>query len=122
MAKKILTLTQDHLWLIANLNYEEIDDNHCGMDRTSLYGGTFVMEDVALCIGKLDQSLPNTENDYDGRKFPTELTNYMWELHLYVWENLEYIESLIHQFVISGGITPGKYSCIDYEKIWKKIE
>lgn len=120
--KIILDLTADHLALISNLRYDNIDDTHCGMDKHSLYGGTFVMEDVALCIGKWGEAIPGTENDYDGRKYPVELEDYMWNLHLYVWENLEYIESLIHQFTTKGGVTPGKYKCISYEKIWTKID
>lgn len=122
MAKVTLNLTEDHLKLITYLNYQYIDNDYCGLDKYSLYGGTFVMEDVALAIGKLDQAIEGTENDYNGRKFSKELEDYMWELHLYIWEHLELIESLVHQFIVRGGLTPGKYTCIDYEKIWTRVE
>ena len=122
MAKVILNLTKDHLALIRNLRFDDIDADHCGLDKNSLYGGSFVMEDVALCIGKFDQYIKGTEYDYDGKKFPKELEDYMWALHMDIADNLALIESLVHQFVVEGGLTPGKYTCIDYEKIWKKIE
>lgn len=121
MAKITLNLTEDHLRLIKNIQFHKLNNDYIGIDPNSVYGGTFVMEDVALCIGKFDQYIKGTEEDYDGRKYPQELEDYMWELHSYIWDNLEYIESLVHQFITEGGLTPGKYVCKDYEKYWKKI-
>lgn len=122
MAKIKLTLNEDHLRLIRNIYYQDFDDSKCGIDKYNLYGGNFLLEDVANCIGKIDQALPGTLDDYDGPKFPKELTDYMLDLHATISDNLEYIESLVHQFVVQGGLTPGTYTCIDYEKIWKKVE
>ena len=37
-------------------------------------------------------------------------------------QNLYEIETLIHQFVVNGGITPGKYKCRKDDYIWSKID
>lgn len=122
MAKVTLELTDEHLKLISCLNYQRLGDDKVGMDLNSLYGGNFVLEDVALCLGYMDQMIPNTNEDWDGPKFPKELTNKMMDLHEYIWDNIDWIESLVHQFVVEGGLTPGKYQCTDYQKVWTKIE
>lgn len=121
MAKISLKLTEDHLALIKNIRIHKMDKGYVGIDPNSVYGGTFVMEDVAMCIGKFDQYIKGTEEDYDGRKFPKELEDYMWELHSYIWDNLEFIESLVHQFVTDGGLKPGTYTCKDYELYWTYV-
>lgn len=122
MAKITLELTEDHLKLIRNIFYQDFDDDKCGIDKNNLYGGNFILEDVAISIGRYNEMIPGSQDDYDGPKFTDELSEYMWNLHVYISENLHFIESLVHQFVVQGGITPGKYTCIDYEGIWKRGE
>ena len=92
-----------------------------GIDQWNMYGGTFILEDIALVLGKFDQAVPGTEESPLGRQFPKELEDYMWSLHGYICDNMEYIMSLIFQYAFDGGLTPGTYKCIDNLKIWEKI-
>jgi hypothetical protein len=46
----------------------------------------------------------------------------MLSLYEYLSDNLIWIESLIHQYVIKGGITSGTYACKANEMIWDKVE
>lgn len=91
-----------------------------GIDQYGMFGGTFVMEDIARLIGKFDQFIPDTEFDADGKKYPPELTKYMADLYEYIYQNLEYIESLVHFYCTKGGLMPGTYKCKDYEKNWTR--
>ena len=129
MIKK-LTLTEDHLKLIQALNpvkfeFEDSDDrSHFGVgyDSYSLWGGSFLFEDVALILGFYEESLPGTQDDYAGRRYSEEREKYMLELYSFFEENLFYIESLVHQFSTKGGLTTGTYKCIDYQLNWEKID
>ena len=129
MIKK-LKLTEDHLKLIRALNpvkfeFEDGDDrSHFGIgyDSYSLWGGSFLFEDIALILGFFDESLPGTEDDYTGRRYSKEREDYMLELYSFFEENLLYIESLVHQFSTKGGLTAGTYKCIDYQLDWEKID
>lgn len=166
MAIKKITLTEDHLKLIENINFEkfnfddkqkieelrgyalslelkpkkkkdEVTENDYyiekikdleanerfgwGIDQWNMFGGTYVLEDVALILGKLDQAIQGTEEDPTGRHFPLELEDYMWDLYRYIYENMEYIISLVLYYSNKGGLTPGTYKCIDNIKNWEKI-
>ena len=79
-----------------------------------------LLEDMCMILGLQDKAIPNTENDADGRAFDEETTKYMIDVYEYVMYNLADIETLIHQFVVKGGLTPGVYACLDNELIWKK--
>lgn len=128
MAIKKLNLTEDIISLIQNIKFETFDindrqeDHHFGwgIDQYSLFGGTFVMEDIALILGKFDQYVPGTEESPMGRQYPKVLEDYWWELYDYIWVNMEYIISLVLWSVKNGGLTPGTYKCIDTIKDWKK--
>lgn len=131
MAIKKLTLTEDHLRLIRYIKFEKFNfaenDNTqknrfgWGIDQYSLFGGNFLLEDVAIIIGKYDQMYPDTKEDANGPRFPIELENYMWDLYEYIYTNMEFIESLVHQFVVDGGLKPGTYKCIDHELFWERV-
>lgn len=130
MAIKKLKLTEDHLKLIQALNpvkfeFDDADDKSrfgVGYDSYSLWGGSFLFEDLALILGFFNESYEGTENDVTGRRYSPEREAYMLELYNFFEENLYYIESLVHQFSIKGGLTVGTYKCIDYQLNWEKID
>lgn len=128
MATLKITLTDDMLSLISNIRFQEfptIKDTDMnprwGIDLNSIYGGSFLLEDVSYIIGVYDQHIPGTEENAMGPEFPQDLEEYMYGLHMYIWENLNYIEDIVHQFSIKGGVTSGTYKCKDYERIWTKV-
>lgn len=118
---KTLKLTKDHLKLIPfffiNENGEGIDIN---VENRIFNLSNRVLEDMSLILGIKDKAIKYTENDADGRAFDDETTKYMLDVFNYVYDNLYYIETLIHQYVVNGGISEGTYKCIDSELIWEK--
>ena len=130
MATIKITLTKDMLSLISNIHFNKLPDVttekkqelNWGIDFFSLYGGSYALEDIAYIIGRYDEHIKGTEEDPMGPRFPKELEDYMWEMHSYIVNNIEYIESLVHWYSNKGGLTEGTYKCKDYEKIWSKMD
>ena len=132
MAKKIsVTITEDMIKLISCLNFQEfgpISDEDTrqyvryGLDLNSLYGGNFVLEDTARILGKYDQMLANTMESPEGPRFPKEVEDYLLGVHFSVYNNIVYIEQILHQFCWKGGITPGTYECKENEYFWTRKE
>lgn len=129
MATIKITLTEDHLKLISNIRFTElpiIDETqkniNWGIDMNSLYGGSFLLEDISFMIGVYDKRKKDSEENPMGPEFDDDLTDYMFTLHEYIIDNLPYIEDLVHQFSVKGGLSVGTYKCKDYERIWKKID
>ena len=121
MIKKI-TLTEDHLKLIPFFFIQEFDDNEVGVTKEQMFSlGSHLLEDMAMILGLMDKSIENTSESSYGRAFDDETEKYLLELHKYIVDNLLYIETIIHQFVIQGGITPGTYKSLDNVLIWEKI-
>jgi hypothetical protein len=117
-----LELTNDHLKLIPFFYTQEVDDNLVGVDREIMFNmGSHLLEDMAIILGMEDKALKNSENDADGRAFDDETEEYLLSLFDYFNSNLYYIETLIHQFVVKGGLTVGTYQALDNELIWEKI-
>ena len=124
MLKKI-TLNEDHLRLIQCLNVEEFvfgenskhDRLGWGFDQWNLFGGTFVMEDIALILGHYQDYLPGTEDSNLGKQYPKELEDYWWSLYEYIYKNLKLILRLVLQMTPKGGVTPGTYRYKDGEFI-----
>lgn len=122
---------KDKIALLKKLNDElmnEINDfnphEHIGwaIDKYNLFGGTYVLEDVALIIGKWGDFIPGSEYEPMGRRYPVELEEYMYGLYEYIVDNLVYIESLVHTYCCKGGLQVGTYRCIDYQLDWEKID
>lgn len=88
-----------------------------GCDQWSLFGGTYVLEDVAMILGYFDQAIENSETLATGRRFPAELEDKMYNLYEYIYENLEDIFVIILTFVGNGGLVPGTYEYVNYK--WK---
>ena len=129
MATLKIKLTEDMLKLISNIRFQEMPDplmyddereNVCyAIDFASLYGGSYVFEDIAYILGRYDEHIPGTEEDPLGVHFPDEFEDYMWEIHTYILENIDAIEELVHQFSVKGGLKPGEYTCKSYCRIWE---
>lgn len=119
---KRLTLTNDHLKLIPFFYINSNNGNDVNINTE--YGlfnlNNRLIEDMCMILGYQDKAIPNTENDADGRAFDDETTKYMIDVFEYVEENLADIETLIHQFVVKGGLTEGTYKCLDSDMIWEK--
>jgi hypothetical protein len=112
-----INLTEEHIKLIKEFRVERIDDIYTGFDTIDPYGGSYVMEDIAMILGYWDQAIEGTEKDYDGRKFGFENEQKMINIHNYVVENMSYILSIIIQFVTEG-IKPGLYTSSDTNIHW----
>lgn len=117
-----LTLTEDHLKCIP---FFYINSNDYEIDINKEYGlfnmNNRLLEDMSLFLGLQDKAIANTEDDADGRAFDDETEEYMHNIYQYILQNIYEIETLIHQFVVKGGITPGTYKCLDSDMIWEKI-
>lgn len=132
MAVLKVELTEDMLKLISNIHFgtlpEPMEDEDTreyvtyGINYSEFYGPGFLFERIALILGKYFDYIPGTEEDPDGAKYSEEFTDYMWELHSYIQDNIDSIEELVHQFVNKGGLVPGTYTCKSYEHIWKLKE
>lgn len=122
MAKIYVNLTEDHLKLIRNLNVQELKNDIVGIPKDNLYGGTYKYEQMALILGLMDKAVKGTEEDINGTLYEKDTQLYLMELDKYITDNLLNIEEIVHQFCLTGGITPGKYVCKDYQHIWQKCQ
>lgn len=109
MAKIKIRLTEKHIKLIKNFKVERFDDIKAGFDTINPYGGSYLMEDLALILGYWDKAIEGTETDFDGRKFGLDNEIEMINIHNYVVDNFEFIMSIIIQF-IDIGVKPGLYT------------
>lgn len=117
-----LTLTKDHLKLIPFFFVQEFDDEKVGVDKEIMFNmGCHLLEDMAMILGLEGRAIKNTQNDAEGRAFDEETEKYMLSIFDYINDNFYYIETLIHQFIIKGGLTEGSYKALDNELIWEKI-
>lgn len=117
-----INLTKDHLKLIPFFFIQEFDDDKMGVDKNVMFNmGSHLMEDMAMILGLNDKAIKNTENDADGRAYDKETEEYMLSLYNYIDDNLYYIETLIHQFVVKGGLCDGTYRALDNQLIWEKV-
>lgn len=116
-----LTFTEDHLKLIPFFYSQEIDDDIVGIDKNIMFNlGNHLLEDMATILGLSHKAIKNTKYDAEGCAFDEETEQYLMSIFNFFKENLYYIETLIHQYVIDGGITVGTYEALGNELIWKK--
>lgn len=88
-----------------------------GCDQWSLFGGTYVFEDIAMILGYFDQAIENSENLATGRRFPKELEDKMYNLYEYIYENFEDIFNIVLTFVGKGGLIAGTYEFVN--SLWQ---
>lgn len=120
---KRVNISEDILKLIPLFYLQQEGDDKIVLDKTHMFClGNHLLEDMALALGLQDECIEGTENDPEGRAFSEEATERMVSLHQYIKDNFFEIESIIHQFVVKGGVTVGQYVCKDYELIWHKAE
>lgn len=119
-----LELTDEHLKMIPFFFIETDDDKDISINRYSklIEMSNRILEDMCLILGYQDKAIPNTEDDADGRAFDDEIEKHMLDVYHYVEDNLYLIETLIHQFVVKGGLTQGTYVCNDNDMIWEKVD
>jgi hypothetical protein len=121
MAKIKINLTENHIKLIKNFKVERINDIYVGVDTINPYGGSYLMEDLAMMLGYWDKAVEGTEKDYDGRKFGLDNEQEMIEIHNYVMNNMPFILSILIQFS-TDIVKPGVYTSLDYNIFWEYKE
>ena len=130
MAFKKITITEDHIKLLQAIKFESfIFDGDSrngrfawGIDQYAPWGGNFPIEEIALILGHWGDAIPESIDDYDGRKFPVELQNKFHDLYDDITENMEFMFSLLIYYTDKGGLTPGTYKCNPRIKEWTKID
>ena len=124
-----LTLSEDVVKLIPHFNFtdapslEETENvlyPRFGIDYNSIYGGSFLLEDLALIFGHFSDALPETIEDALGPRYPEDIEDKMMAAHNFVMDNIKSIEEIVHQFVVKGGITPGTYKCDHKIRLWER--
>lgn len=124
MKKNRITLTDDILKLVSVLTVREIDlpsdfNNGryiCGLENYSLYGGSYLLEDMSRALGIYDQRIEGSEDESTGVTFDEETENMMYDLHDFILKNLITIENLLHYWSNKGGLTAGTYNTITFQK------
>lgn len=114
-----LEINEDIIKLIKNLNFERISDKHYGFDTYNLWGGTYLLEQMSLILGYQDKVIPETLENPMGVRFEKEYEDKMFEYDAFILENFVFLEEILHQFVDKGGIKPGIYTAVDYNRIWE---
>lgn len=116
-----LNLTDEHIKLFPFFFIQNEGDDSLIINKRHLLNlGAHLLDDMAAILGYSDKAIEGTENDPDGRAYPDDVEEHLLSIHRYIVENLFYIESLIHQMCICGGITAGTYTCKAKELIWTK--
>lgn len=116
--KKTLNLTEDHLKLATFFDLQNEEEDVKINKRIMLTEQSHLLDDVSLILGLRDKAIENTKEDAEGMAFPDEIEKYMVDTYNYVRENLYWIETLIHQNILKGGVVPGTYTCDTRDKIW----
>lgn len=118
---KRITLTEEHLKLIPFIFIQEDGNYNILIDSGQMFClGSQLFEDMSIILGLRDKMIPNTQNDAEGMSFDKESEEHMLSLYEYLVDHLHDIETLIHQFVVKGGLSVGTYKCNDNEMIWEK--
>lgn len=117
-----LNITDDIIKLIPFFNLQN-DENEIRIDKHHLYLlGEHLLDDLGIILGKDELADKTSREDPDGKIFPKDVEDYMLSVHQYIVDNLHLIETLIHQYIIMGGIKPGIYECNAKDMIWYRKE
>ena len=117
-----LNITKDHLKLLSMLDINDEDDNVLTINRKVLMTQqSHLLDDVATVLGLRDKVIEGTQEDADGGAYEDDVEKYMLDTYNYVSDNLYYIETLIHQMLLQGGVTEGAYKANDTDLIWRKV-
>lgn len=119
--KITLDITSDHIVLIKNLKFQRFDEERYGIDNYMLFFDDDVFKSVAMLLGKQDKVIPGTEESPLGAQYEPETFEYLNNIIGDIIDNLEDYETILHQFCDQGGLKPGKYTCLDNERIWKYV-
>ena len=74
---------------------------------------------MALILGFGDKIIPETRESPFGAICEETTQRHLEELDAFFIDHMVDIEEILHQMVDSGGIKPGKYTCLDNVRIWK---
>lgn len=116
--KQTLILTPDHITLIKNLRFQQIDKDRYGVDVFSLWGGDYVYEDMAYLLGYENRVIRESQNDPFGPAYESDVQNYLEKLVNDFVEHLTEYEDILHQFCDKGGLKVGKYTKKANEVYW----
>lgn len=124
MKKNRITLTEDMLKLISAIKFRNVEipsdfnDNKyiIAVEDKSMYGGSDLLEDVSYILGVYDQHIEGTEENHNGIQFPENIENYIYDLHEYILKHIVEIETLVHYYSNKGGLLPGTYNTITFDR------
>ena len=119
--KTILTLTDEHIKLIQNLDLTIVDDDNVNVSCHYKICGGHLLDDLSLILNLRDKAIKNTEDSSNGRAFPDEIEKYMLDLHNYIKDNLISIERFLHEYAILNGVQSGTYERDEETHTWNKI-
>lgn len=114
-----LEINEDIIKLIKNLKFERISDKHWAIDSYNLWGGTYIWEDMAHILGYEKYVIPHTVENPMGARYEEEYQQKMEKYDGFIIENMVFLEEIIHQFIDKGGVRPGIYTAVDYNRIWE---
>lgn len=112
-------LNEDLIKLVKSFEITRLNSAHYGIDSYSLFGGTYLYEQMAYILGYSDKVIPETLELPTGPRYPQEYEDKMIEYDEYLLKNLVFIEEILHQYIDKGGVKPGIYSCLDNVRIWE---
>jgi hypothetical protein len=124
MKKNRITLTEDILKLVSAIKFREVeipsgfnDGKYViAVENSSVYGGSDLLEDVSRILGIYDQHIEGTEENHNGVQFPEEIENYIYDMHEFIMKHIIDIETLLHYYSNKGGLVPGTYNTITFER------
>lgn len=131
MAKKTITLTEEHIRLIEEIKFDGFvfngeennrnGDYGWGINEYGPWGGPYPIEDIARILGHWNDYIKGTEENPLGRRYPEELEEQFKKYYYDIVGNMEYILDLAFKN-LRNGLQPGTYSCNPRYKDWVKID
>lgn len=105
----------------ASKTNAQMDENrYYGIDTYDFFdNGRAVYSEMSNILGYNDHIIKGSEKEWDGPYFDEETEKHFEDLFYYIFDNLNYIEDIIHQRCDKGGIQADvKYIAYDNERIW----